>query len=154
MPEHISDSAKKRAFRILERRDMSRRELINKLVEKGESAEDAEKVARWLEDIGAIDDVKYAGMVARHYAAKGYGLAKIKSELFRRGISRELWDDALSDLPEPDERIDSLLRSRLRSDNPDRAEMKRAADALFRRGFSWDQINSAIERFKLNSEEY
>ena len=82
-------------------------------------------------------------------AAKGYGPRRIRDELYRRRIPRELWDEALSGLPEQDGTIDKLLRARLRSENPDRAELKRAADALLRRGFSWDEIKEAVERLQL-----
>ena len=36
-----------------------------------------------------------ARMVVRHYAAKGYGPRKIRDELYRRGVPREFWEDAM-----------------------------------------------------------
>ena len=95
-----------------------------------------------------------AAMCVRHYAAKGYGVGRIRSELYRRGIPRELWDDALQELPEQDDQIDTLLRRRLRSDTPDRDELRRASDYLYRRGFGRDEIRAAIARYQDNFEEY
>ncbi|HBD86984.1 MAG TPA: RecX family transcriptional regulator [Clostridiales bacterium] len=142
-----SENTKKRAFRMLERRDYARGELIDRLVKKGESLEDAEAAADRLCELGLINDENYAGIVARHYARKGFGAARIKQELYRRFVPRELWDEALSELPEADSVVDALLRTKLRTDDPGPAELKTAADALRRRGYSWDEIKSSIERF-------
>ena len=40
----------------------------------------------WLVGLGYINDREYAGMVVRHYAAKGYGARRVRDELRRRGI--------------------------------------------------------------------
>ena len=130
------------------------KELTDRLKEKGETPDNAEDAAAWLEQMHLLDDAQYAAMCVRHYAAKGYGAGRIRSELYRRGIPRELWDDALQELPEQDEQIDALLRRRLRSDTPDRDELRRASDYLYRRGFGRDEIRAAIARYQDNFEEY
>lgn len=138
--------AKARALRIINARPMSREELRKRLVEKGETPENAEECAEWLCQMGLINDAEYAGSVVRHYAAKGYGAARIKQELRRHGLSRELWDEAMSQMPEQDEYLARFLRSRL-TDPGDRAQVKKVSDALFRRGYSWDQIKHALNEF-------
>lgn len=138
--------AKARALRIINARPMSREELRKRLVEKGETPENAETCAEWLCQMGLINDTEYAGSVVRHYAAKGYGASRIKQELRRHGVSRELWDEAMSQMPEQDEYLARFLRSRL-SDPGDRSQVKKVSDALFRRGYSWDQIKHALNEF-------
>lgn len=138
--------AKARALRIINARPMSREELRKRLVEKGETPENAEACAEWLCQMGLINDTEYAGSVVRHYAAKGYGASRIKQELRRHGVSRELWDEAMSQMPEQDEYLARFLRSRL-SDPGDRSQVKKVSDALFRRGYSWDQIKHALNEF-------
>lgn len=150
----LPEEAKKRALKILERRDVSRKELIDKLTAKGETYENAVAVAEWLIRLGVIDDARYAGMVVRHYAAKGYGKARIQNELYRHGIEKELWDEALEECPDQEEVIDRLLRSKLKSPSPDRAELKKATDALLRRGFSWSEIGAAKDRVLGSSDYY
>ena len=140
---------KDRALKLLGMRAFGERELYDRLVEKGETEQNAAAAVRWLADLRLLDDGEYAAMLVRHYAAKGYGPRRIRDELHRRKIPRELWDEALSSLPEQDDTIDKLLRARLRSDEPDRAELKRATDALLRRGFGWDEIKAAVERLHL-----
>jgi len=150
----LPEQAKARALRILERRDVSRKELVGKLTEKGESPEDAEAVADWLVDLGVVDDERYAAMIVRHYAAKGYGKSRIQNELYRHGIDKLLWEDALEHYPTQEDTIDRLLRSKLRSATPDRVELKKATDALLRRGFSWSEINAAKDRVLGSNEFY
>lgn len=144
---------RQRALRILGARAMSVKELTDRLKEKGESPENAEDAAQWLLDMRLLDDAQYAAMCVRHYAAKGYGPGKIRNELYRRGIARELWDEALEELPEQGDRIDALLRRKLKSDTPDRAELRKAADYLYRRGFGRDEIHAALARYSELSEE-
>ena len=138
--------SKARALRIINARPMSREELRKRLIEKGETPDNAETCAEWLCQMGLINDAEYAGSVVRHYAAKGYGASRIKQELRRHGVSRDLWDEAMSQMPEQDEYLARFLRSRL-TDPGNRAQVKKVSDALFRRGYSWDQIKHALNEF-------
>ena len=140
-------TAKERALRLLENRQMSRKELTDKLTRKGESVEAAEAAAELMERVGAIDDREYARTVVRHYARKGYGVGRIKSELIRRGIDRELWEEALSEMPETDDTLDTLIQNKLRGREPDKNEVKKLTDMLLRRGFSWGEIKGALGRY-------
>jgi regulatory protein len=139
---------KQRALRIMGARAMSVKELTDRLKEKGERPEDAEEAAQWLLEMHLLDDQQYAEMCVRHYAAKGYGPGRIRSELYRRGISKELWEDALDSLPEQDDQIDRLLRRKLRGEHPDKNELRKASDFLYRRGFQWEEIRAAIQRYQ------
>ena len=143
---------KQRALRIIGVRPMSSKELLDRLREKGETPENAEQAVQWLLDLKLLNDAEYAAMCVRHYAAKGYGPGKIRNEFYRRGVPKELWDDALLALPEQDEQIDRLLRKKLRSRCPERDELRKAADFLNRRGFHRDEIQAAIQRYCDESE--
>lgn len=135
-----------RALRIINARPMSREEMRKRLTEKGETPENAELCADWLCEMGLINDEVYAGSVVRHYAAKGYGQARIKQELRRHGVPREMWDEALEQMPEQDEYLERFLRTRLNDPN-DRTQIKKVSDALFRRGYSWEQIKHALNEY-------
>lgn len=143
---------KQRALRIIGARPMSRKELRDRLKEKGETAENAEIVVDWLTELRLLDDEQYAAMCVRHYAAKGYGSGKIQNELYRRGIPREYWEAAMNEMPEQDDTIDRLLQKKIRSALPDRDEIRRAMDYLYRRGFRRDEINAAVQRWKEENE--
>ena len=148
------EAAKKRALWLLDKRDYARAELFRKLTEKGFEDAAADAALDRLTELGFVDDARYAPIVVRHYAAKGYGRARVQRELQRRGISKELWDAALGEMPEQDETVDRLLRARLKgAETGDRAALKRASDALLRRGYGWDEINSAVERLRAEEED-
>jgi regulatory protein len=138
-------ACKKRALRILGIRSFSAMELTDRLADKGETPENAEKTVAWLLEIGLLDDTKYAESIARQYAQKGFGKRRITMELYRRGIDKELWDAALEELPEQDDKIDALLAKKLPPE-PSRTDIKKSAEYLSRRGFSWAEIKSALER--------
>ncbi len=142
----MNDEARQQALKILERRDVSRKMLLDKLTEKGISRADAEEVADWLCGLGVVNDERFAGLVVRHYAAKGYGRRRIRDELYRRGIDREFWDGALAGLPETDDTVDRLLSARLRGTVSPEA-LQRAQSYLLRRGYSWDEVCAATERY-------
>lgn len=144
--------AKNRALELLSRRPMSRKELVEKLLRKGEDETAAEACADWLEENGFLNDESYAAAVARHYAAKGYGKGRVRAELSRRGVDRELWEDTLQTMPENQEKLDRFIASRL-SDPEDREQVRKVSAALFRRGYSWEEIRSALRRFNAETEE-
>ena len=144
---------KERALRIIGARPLSEKELFDKLVEKGEAPENAEECVTWLLKMHYLDDAQYAGMIVRHYASKGYGAQKIKSELYRHGVPKTLWDGALEEMPDTDDKAYELLCRKLRGTEPDRAELKKATDALFRRGFSWDEIKAAVNRYNAGDND-
>ena len=98
MAETPAERAKARALRLLEKRDYSEAELAAKLVEKGDDPDSARAAAARMAELGFVNDENYAAMVVRHYAAKGYGRARIREELRRRKLPRELWDAALDEL--------------------------------------------------------
>lgn len=140
------------ALRMLDARAMSRRELIDRLTGKGERAEDAEAAADYLESVGYLDDARYAAGLARHYSRKGYGPGRVRQELYARGVPRELWEDALGELPRDNDAIDALIDRRLRGARPDKKELKRLTDMLLRRGFSWGDIRAALARYDFTEE--
>lgn len=141
------------AARMASGRMLSRRELTDKLNRKGVDPDTAAETADWLEALGAVDDAAYAGVIARHYAAGGYGPGRVRQELQKRGIPRELWDDALFQLPDSAEAIDLFLRKKLGGRTPDRAMLKKLSDTLLRRGFSWNDIRPALNRLGGEIEE-
>ena len=132
---------------IVSSRMVSRKELTDRLERRGATEEEANDTAVWLEELGALDDGAYAAAVARHYGRMGYGKLRVRQELARRGISRELWDAALEELPESAQTIDALLQSRLKGKTPDRDEGRRLAAMLQRRGFTWQEIRPVLRRF-------
>ena len=131
---------------LIGKRAMSRRDLERKLQEKGASGAEARYAAEWLEAIGALNDAEYAAALARHYSRLGYGPARVREKLYEKGVPRELWDEALEELPEDGGQVDAFLRNKLRGRTPDEKEKRRLTNALLRRGFPWGEVKSAWRR--------
>ena len=134
------------AARLASGRMMSRKELAERLGRTGVAPATAAEAVDWLASLGAVADAAYAGAVARHYAAGGYGPGRVRQELQKRGIPRELWDSALAQLPDSTAAIEKFLQSKLKGRTPDRTTLKKLSDALLRRGFSWNDIRPALNR--------
>ena len=145
-PLGTPEAARKKALSLLERRDYGSAELAAKLVEKGASPSDAEAAVARMVEYGFVNDENYAAMVARHYAAKGCGPARIREELRRRRLDRELWDAALDAAPENSEAAYRLLAAKMRG-GCDKDAVRKASAALVRRGFSWEDVRAAAERY-------
>ena len=144
---------KQTAARMASGRMLSKKEVQHRLTKKGATEEQAADTADWLETLGAVNDEGYAGVIVRHYGAMGYGPGRVKQELHRRGVPRELWDDALARMPDPEEAIDRFLTAKLRGKTPDRATLQRLSAALQRRGFSWQDIRPALARLDREPED-
>lgn len=148
-----ASSAKAAAANMIGSRALSKRELTRRLVKKGNDEADAQAAADWLEDIGAVDDAGYAAALVRHYGGKGYGPARVREELRRRGVDRELWDEALEEMPEAAEILDALIRKKCRGELSDPKEKKRVSDGLLRRGFAWSDVKAAMGRYTEMTED-
>ena len=156
---------REKALKALSLRPLSRKELLRKLtarprVKPGEESPEpvdpqkAEEVADWLEELGYLNDEEYARAVARHYAAKGYGARKLRDELFRRGVSRDLWDQALDEVEDPAEEIDRFIAKKMRGEDPrDPKALKRTSDALARRGYGWEEIREGLLRYGADQDD-
>lgn len=146
-------SAKMRAVRIVSASSVSRRDLEERLVQKGEDPTQAREAVRWMEDLHLVDDRNTAEQVVHSCISKGYGLQRAKQALYEKRIPKEYWEEALADYPDQLDRIVSFLRSRLDNDS-DQKEIKRAIDALLRRGHSFQHIREGLSRMALEADEF
>lgn len=136
---------REKALELVSQRQMSAKELTRKLRDKGFDEETADYCTDWISARGFLDEERYAAAIVRHYAAKGYGEGRVRQELIRRGVPRELWEDALSAMPEDTSKLDRFIASRLK-DPGDRDEVRKLSASLFRRGYAAEEIRSALER--------
>lgn len=145
-------SARTRAVRIVAAAGVSEKELQRRLVQKGESASDAQQAVMWLKELNLLDDRQTAQQLVSSAAARGYGKNRIKNILYEKGIPQEFWEEALAQLPEMDDAIDRFLSRRWQGKDPDEKEVKKAVDALIRRGHSWTQIRAGLRRYREDLE--
>lgn len=147
-------SAKMRAVRIVSAANVSKKDLENRLIQKGETPKDAKMAVAWLSDMKVLDDGSTAETIVRGCIAKGYGLQRAKQVLYEKRIPKELWDGALEDYPDQEEAIAVFLRSRLSGKQDDPKAQKRAIDALLRRGHSYGTIRRAMQNLSFDTDEF
>jgi regulatory protein len=146
-------SAKMRAVRIVAASNVSKKDLKQRLIQKGENPSDAADAVAWMEEMHLVDDAETARQIVSRCAAHGYGVQRAKQALYEKKIPKEYWEDALSDYPDQTQAIMSFLRSRL-ADRSDQREIKRATDALLRRGHSYGDVRRALSRLNLDAEDF
>ena len=146
-------SAKMRAVRIVSASSVSKKDLQQRLVRKGEDPEQAQQAVDWMSDLNLLDDARVAEQVVSRCISKGYGLARAKQALYEKKVPKAYWDDALEHYPDQTDKIEDFLRSRLDADSDDK-EIKKAIDALLRRGHSYGTIRRALNELSFEAEEF
>lgn len=146
-------SARMRAVRIISAANVSQKDLENRLVQKGESPEQAKAAVQWLAERNLVDDRAAAEQIVYSCINRGYGLSRAKQVLYQKKIPKQYWEEALADYPDQVEKIKDYLRNRL-SDSPDPREIKKVTDALLRRGHSYRNIRQALEELTVDADEF
>jgi len=146
-------SAKMRAVRIVSASNVSKRDLEQRLIHKGEDPEQAKEAVRWMSDLNLVDDEKTAEQIVQQCVRKGYGVSRARQALYEKRIPKAYWDKALQSYPNQEEHILSFLQARL-GKNPDERGIKRTIDALLRRGHSYSQIRRVLESLEMELDEF
>ena len=146
-------SAKMRAVRIVAASNVSKSDLEQRLVRKGESKAQAKAAVEWMQELNLLDDARTARQLVDSCIRKGYGLSRAKQALYEKQIPKELWEQVLADYPDQLEKILQFLHSRL-GDSWEQRDLKRAVDALLRRGHSYSEIRKALECLEAECEEF
>ena len=143
------NSVRTEALRLLTRRELSVRQLRDKLMARGHPAGAVDTVILELMDRGLLDDRRVADAYVRTASSlKGRGPLRIRRELQRIGIPREIADAAVAGTEASDERaaIGRALQRKLRSAPlpSDRQQRARLYRFLVRQGFSSSAIATAL----------
>jgi len=128
-------------IRSLSYRAHSRKELEDKLRQKGFTEEERDYAISRAARLELIDDGEYAaGLASSLLKYKGFAPSRIRLELMGRGIDRDLIDAALEKLEsDPAERAAELLGTKFAS-----YTYEKAFSALTRLGYDADDIKHAL----------
>ena len=144
-------SAKMRAVRIVTASSVSKGDLQRRLVQKGEDPEQARQAVAWMEELDLVDDRKTAEQVVSACIRKGYGLTRAKQALYEKRIPKAYWQEVLSEYPDQLDAIVAFLSMRL-GESWDERELRRATDALIRRGHSYGDIRRGLQQLSMNDD--
>lgn len=145
--------AKRKALDLLSYGDMSRRALYTKLTQKGIDAEHAAQAVSFAAQQRLVDDERYAEELCRYlFERKKYGVQRVKSILYEKGLDKETADDAVERFePDPVDILTELLKGERAVYSDDPQLLKKAVDRLMRRGFRYADIRTAI---RLVADQY
>lgn len=154
----VQDSDQKRckdkAMWLISFRDHSRRELLDKL-RRDYSAESAEGAVNRLEELGLLDD----GRFARRYTAdlihlKHLSERGVRQKLREKGIDRDLIDEVLAEYEiDEDAQIREIIEKKYARALSDEKGRRRAVSALTRLGFHYQAIHSVMNEYLEETED-
>jgi regulatory protein len=123
--------------RSLARRDLSERELSDRLARANVRAEVRKEAVERLVRAGAVDDARFASGRAELLARRGAGDLLIRHDLESRGIGAEHIEAALALLEPEQDRAERIVATR--------GPGPRTARYLAQKGFSEETIESLYE---------
>lgn len=94
-----------KAASYLSRGNRSEKEVRDYLKKQGFSDAEVGPAIAELQSFGYIDDAAYSKLYARYGAQKGWGMDRIYRQLAGKGISREVVEEALSQMEEEGESL-------------------------------------------------
>jgi regulatory protein len=142
-----------RALNLLAFQARSARDLRRRLMQKGEPESHVDAAIARLTASGLLDDASYARQLARSKVeSQGASRRRLQQEMFRRGVAREVGDEAIAEVFEDEavdesEMIERVARKKLRSLvrlDPD-ARRRRLYAFLARRGYESEDIRRALQ---------
>ena len=140
--------AREKALYLLEHRSHSKRELTEKVARPAASREAAQAAADRLEELGLLNDRAFAESYARELIQrKRYGLRRVRQELARKGIPRDMAEEVLAPYGAEDsagENIRLVLSKRYALWREDEKVRRRAVAALQRLGYSYEQVREVM----------
>ncbi|PAP77529.1 regulatory protein RecX [Rubrivirga marina] len=145
-------AAKASALASVNHRARTADEIRQSLLRKGYAETIVEDTVAHLEGLGLVDDAAYARAFVRdRFNGRGYGPARLRQDLMRKGVGRRVIDEALAELTEAEDlgaeaREQAAKKWRLLSSEEDvRKRKKKTMEYLVRRGFGFDVARDAVD---------
>lgn len=154
---HKSDveRAKSRGVWLLSMRAYSAAMLAKKLYADCEKEAVDEAICELIE-LGLVDDTAYAKALAAELSEyRHMSRRNIRLELKKRGIDRDIIDEAVYELPEDEiPAILEIIRHKYANCFDDEKGRRRMFSGLVRKGYNYDDIKQAIEQYNDNERDF
>jgi len=135
---------------LLSRQDYSQYKITQKLEKREHSPEEIAQVLDYCQQHHYIDDLRYAQVKIRSGLYKGHGWYRIEQGLKQEKIPQETIDEALYRYEQEEGTINwctlakEVVQRKYKTPMDSPKEKARRARFLQSRGFSFEQINSAL----------
>lgn len=150
LKEVIGKRAKRRAMHLLEQMDRTEKQLRDKLLGNEYPESCIDMAIEYVKSYHYIDDERYACNYVR-FAQEKKSRQRIKQDLMRKGISRDLIEFALEEEFESDEiaQIQELLvKKHFQYEEAEQKEFQKIYNFLLRRGFHSSDILNTMKQNK------
>lgn len=141
-------------LRLLSYHDSSKKQLSQKLIQKGHKQAYVSNALDRLEELSYVNDERFAQNLAKELSErKGMSNRGIKSELFRHGIDSEIAEIVIEGLDnDPILRIIEIINKKYFRNLSDEKGVRKTVAALQRLGYSWSDIKSALRQIEIDTE--
>ena len=149
MVEILGMRAKKRAMHLLERQDRTEKQLYDKLKQNGYPESCIEEAVSYVKSYHYIDDLRYARNYIRYHQEKK-SLQRLKMDLMRKGVSKEVIEAAIEEeyLFDEKSKIRELLEKKHYSNGTmDENAKRKIYQFLLRRGFKSSDVLSVMREY-------
>ena len=134
-----------RALEWLLNRPHSIREFRDYLFRKKAEPEMSDTLMREFSDKGHLDEQKFAQWLIDLLKRRGKSNRAIRAELYKKGISRELANQAMANEEEDeDNRLKAIIDKKRKLPRYQKDSQK-LAQYLVQQGFSWQDVKTALE---------
>lgn len=152
--QNILYHIKQRALSFLGRRFHSERELLQKLKSKSYEERLIKIVLQNLKDHTFIDDKKFAShFIEEKLKRKKWGMNKIKSALYTKGVSSKIIDELLKEFDNTENNLESITETaakkinQLRKRNVDEKKLyQKVITFLLSRGFDYETSSEVCRK--------
>ncbi len=140
--------AKEKALWLISHRDHSKKELVDKIAKTADK-ESAEIAADRMEELGLVNDEKYARRYAEELInVKHLSKNAVKYKLLQKGIDRDLIDEILCETEtDPKEHIRAIIERKYLKNLSDEKGKRRCFAGLQRMGYGYSDINSVLQEY-------
>lgn len=139
-----SDATERRALRLIARRPRSRAEIRRRLEEWGVDDAQAREVLERLTSVGALDDGALARAIGEERRRAGHGRLRVEADLDRLAVAAHARPEARGGERDEADRARELVEARYGPPPYARADVRRAAALLARRGFDADTVEAVL----------
>ncbi|NME83220.1 recombination regulator RecX [Clostridium sp. SM-530-WT-3G] len=150
---------KNTALRIVERSFKTEKEMRDKLKEKEYTDDQIEKTIEFLKEYKFINDEAYVNAYVNDKLSSR-GRQKIKYDLIRKGIERNLIEEKLSDIDSDDEKNTALnlAKKKYNSIKKSESDVYKINGKLYRflmsKGYNYELIKDVVKRVTNVTDEY
>lgn len=149
--QRLIDS-KRTAYNFATKFPKTKQQVVDKLAASGFHTAEIDCAVSFLENFNLLDDVEYSRkFISTYLLTKKVGKLRIRNELIKRGISKEIADEAISSFFPADKSINlafSVAEKKLStvSKKPLEKQKQSVYNHLLSKGFSFEEAKNTINK--------